>query len=69
MEKHTEIPGIDGLYWYYPVNASTGTPEPVLIDQGRYGVGKFKGFNNRLQSWMRDGEYLVGPQLPPHVTD
>ncbi|QJT37123.1 hypothetical protein E4188_22505 (plasmid) [Aeromonas media] len=67
MEKHTGIPCIDGLYWYYAVNVSADAPEPVQIDQGRYGVGKFKGFNGRLQAWLRDGEYLVGPQRPPHI--
>lgn len=23
-----------------------------------------KGFNGRRQDWMRDGEYLLGPQTP-----
>ncbi len=65
MDKHTEIPSINGLYWYYESGQCTDNPEPVKIYVGRYGKGNFKGFNGRTQSWMREGEFLVGPQLPP----
>ncbi|WP_323946680.1 hypothetical protein [Aeromonas hydrophila] len=65
MEKFTEIPNIDGLFWYYELVKGEVKVEPVLIDQERYGSGKFKGFNGRLQSWIRKGDYLVGPQMPP----
>lgn len=65
MDKHNEIPNVDGLYWYYEDSKDPNSPEPVLIDQVRYGEGKFKSFNGRTQSWVRDGEYLIGPQQPP----
>lgn len=62
MEKFTKVPQIDGLFWYY----ENGQPEarPVLINQARYGA-KFKSFNGAEQSFLRDGEYLVGPQPAP----
>lgn len=51
----------DGLYWYFVPGRA---PEPVLIDRTRYG-DRFKAFNGREQAWLRDGEKLVGPVLPP----
>lgn len=66
METFTEIPNIDGLFWYYVPGKE---PEPVLIDVSRYGAGQFAGFNGRRQSWLREREYLIGPQLPPVVEE
>ena len=62
MEKFTSIPAIDGLFWYY----AKGEPEPrpVLINQARYGKC-IKSFNGSQQAWLRDGEYLLGPQTSP----
>ncbi len=51
----------DGLYWYLVPGEA---PEPVLIERARYG-DRFKAFNGREQSWLRDGERLVGPVEPP----
>ncbi len=65
MERFTEIPNIDGLFWYC---APGKEPEPVVIDVSRYGAGKFAGFNGRKQSWLREHEYLIGPQIPPIAT-
>jgi len=62
MDNHFVIPEEDGLYWYY--ENEKDKPEPVLIDHKRYG-SSMKGFNGRLQSWLRDGEYLQGPQPVP----
>lgn len=56
------IPSEDGLYWYWANDAAL--PEPVLINRTKYNQS-FKGFNGRLQSWLRDGEYLEGPQPLP----
>ncbi|MAA93994.1 MAG: hypothetical protein CML22_06740 [Rheinheimera sp.] len=64
MEIFHTIPDIDGLYWYIVPGQK---PEPVLVDVERYGSGKFAGFNGRKQSWLRDNEYLVGPQLAPEI--
>lgn len=60
MKKHSEIPSTKGLYWYF--ENGKDQPEPVLVDHDRY-VNCFKGFNGRQQSWLREGEYLEGPQL------
>lgn len=30
---------------------------------------KFKSFNGGQQSWLRDGEYLLGTQLVPPAQD
>lgn len=64
MEKHFKIPAVDGLYWY----AESGQAElqPVLVNQEKWG-GKVKFFNGALQGWLRDGEYLLGPQPAPKV--
>lgn len=62
MNKFIKIPLVNGLYWYY---ANGCAPEIVKIDIERYGEGKFKCFNNAVQSWMREGEYLIGPQPAP----
>jgi hypothetical protein len=62
MEKHTEIPTKDGLYWYYEQGEKE--PRPIQIDQGRYGR-KFKSFNGSEQSWVRPGEYFIGPLQAP----
>lgn len=51
----------DGLYWYMVPGKD---PEPVLIDRARY-ADRFKAFNCREQSWLREGEYLLGPVAPP----
>lgn len=68
MIKHTTIPVTGGLYWYYAEGKDPNRPEPVLIDLVRYGENTFKGFNGRTQSWLRSGEYLIGPQQPPTNT-
>lgn len=57
-----KMPTDDGLYWYWANDAAL--PEPVLINRTKYSQS-FKGFNGRLQSWLRDGEYLEGPQPLP----
>ena len=64
METFSKIPELDGLYWYIVPGKA---PEPVVIDASRYGAGKFAGFNGRKQSWLREQEYLIGPQLPPVI--
>lgn len=51
----------DGLYWYLVPGQ---VPEPVLVNRSRYGE-RFKAFNGREQAWLRDGERLIGPVLPP----
>jgi hypothetical protein len=51
----------DGLYWYMVPGQA---PEPVLVNRARYGE-RFKAFNGREQSWLRDGETLTGPVHPP----
>ena len=53
------MPEIDGLFWNFENDVSE--PRPVLLNQARR-VRKFKSFNGAEQSWLRDGEYLVGPQ-------
>jgi hypothetical protein len=58
MEQHFTIPDEDGLYSYV---VDGKLPEPVLIHKARYGAGKFKGFNGRVQTWLRKGESLIGP--------
>lgn len=62
MQTFTGIPSIEGLFWYYAKDASE--PEPVAINPARWGV-TIKSFSGKEQSWMRDGEYLVGPQPTP----
>jgi hypothetical protein len=61
LPKHTSIPSEEGLYWYFE-NGSE--PRPVMINPARW-LGKFKSFNGAEQSWLRDGEYLIGPQSAP----
>lgn len=51
----------DGLYWYMVPGQE---PEPVLVNRARYGE-RFKAFNGREQGWLREGERLVGPIMPP----
>lgn len=58
---HTSIPSEEGLYWYFGNGAD---PRPVMINPSRW-VGRFKSFNGAEQSWMREGEYLMGPQGAP----
>lgn len=53
----------DGLHWYMVPGQD---PEPVLLKRSRYGE-RLKAFNGREQSWLRDGERLVGPILPPAI--
>jgi hypothetical protein len=62
MDKFTSVPEIDGLFWYFENGVTE--PRPVLINQTKWGK-KFKSFNGAEQSWLRDGEYLVGPQPAP----
>lgn len=62
MEKFTSIPDIDGLFWYF--EKGEPEPRPVMINQSRWGK-KFKSFNGAEQSWLREGEYLIGPQKAP----
>lgn len=61
LPKHTSIPVEAGLYWYYE---NGGAPRPVLINQDKL-VGKFKSFNGAEQSWLGEGDYLLGPQPAP----
>lgn len=51
----------DGLYWYLVPGKA---PEPVLIHRAMYG-DRIKAFNGREQTWLRDGERLVGPVPAP----
>lgn len=62
LVKHTKIPTERGLYWYYENGGDE--PRPVMINPEKW-VGKFKSFNGSEQAWLRDGEYLVGPQFAP----
>ncbi|WP_122378048.1 hypothetical protein [Pseudomonas cannabina] len=62
MEKFTAVPKVDGLFWYFEQGADV--PRPVLINQAKWGL-KIKSFNGSEQSWLRDGEYLIGPQPAP----
>ncbi|WP_256679121.1 hypothetical protein [Pseudomonas sp. MWU12-2323] len=62
MDKHTSVPNVDGLYWYF--DSKESEPRPVMINQSRWG-DKFKSFNGAEQSWLRDGEYLLGPLSAP----
>lgn len=62
LQKHTAVPAEQGLYWYFENGAEE--PRPVMVNQAKW-PGKFKSFNGAEQSWLRDGEYLVGPQKPP----
>lgn len=62
LAKHTKIPAERGLYWYF--ENGNAEPRPVLINPEKW-VGKFKSFNGSEQAWLREGEYLVGPQLAP----
>lgn len=61
LPKHTCIPSEEGLYWYFEKGC---IPRPVMINPAKW-VGKFKMFNGAEQSWLRDGEYLMGPQPLP----
>lgn len=62
LHKHTSIPDADGLFWYFALNK----PEPraVQMNRARWGA-KFKSFDGLEQSWLREGEYLLGPVEPP----
>jgi len=62
MKKFNAVPELDGLFWYFEKGATE--PRPVLINQAKWGL-KIKSFNGAEQSWLRDGEYLIGPQIPP----
>lgn len=62
MDKFTNVPEIDGLFWYFENGATE--PRPVLINRAKWG-NKFKLFNGAEQSWLDDGEYLLGPQPAP----
>ena len=63
MKKMTHIPDKDGLYWYFENDKD---PTPILIDIDRYGIFQFKGCaDGRLQSWITNGEYFIGPIDPP----
>lgn len=62
MDKFTSIPERDGLFWYFENGAAE--PQPVLIYQTKWGKN-FKSFNGAVQSWLLEGEYLLGPQAAP----
>ncbi len=62
MEKFTSVPSIDGVFWYFATSAQE--PRLVQINRAKWGI-KFKSFNGAEQSWLREGEYLLGPQLAP----
>jgi hypothetical protein len=62
VNKHTSIPTTDGLYWYFELGQDE--PRPVMINKDRWGES-FKSFNGAQQSWLRNGEYLLGPQPTP----
>nr|CEK42284.1 hypothetical protein PQBR57_0331 [Pseudomonas fluorescens SBW25] len=61
LPTHYSIPSEEGLYWYFEKGAR---PRPVMINPSKW-VGKFKSFNGAEQSWLREGEYLIGPQTAP----
>ncbi|EKP0311583.1 hypothetical protein ACTG16_22735 [Aeromonas sp. 23P] len=67
MRKFTSIPTVKGLYWYFENGADE--PRPVSVDVARYGEGCFGSFNGAHQRWLRDGEYLLGPQPLPSKND
>lgn len=62
LDKHTSIPVVRGLYWYF--EKGSAEPRPVMIDPARW-VNKFKSYNGAEQSWLAAGEYLLGPQPVP----
>jgi len=62
MQKHTALPVADGLYWYFENGESV--PHPVMINKERWGQS-MKSFNGAQQPWLREGEYLIGPQPAP----
>ncbi|MFL1449252.1 hypothetical protein ACI77O_12725 [Pseudomonas tritici] len=62
MKKHTTIPDAAGLYWYFAKDEERA--RPVFVDHSRW-KDCFKSFNGSQQSWLRDGEYLIGPQPAP----
>ncbi|EMY6611266.1 MULTISPECIES: hypothetical protein [Vibrio] len=64
MVKHETIPMDTGLFWYFENDKES--PEPVYLDENKH-PRVMKGFNGRRQDWMRDGEYLLGPQTPPRA--
>lgn len=66
MLKHDTIPLDSGLFWYF--EKGKNAPEPVLLDAEKH-PKVMKGFNGRRQDWMRSGEYLIGPQTPPHPAE
>lgn len=65
MGKHLQIPNINGLFWYCVPGKEA---EAVEINMESHGKGKFKGFNGRKQSWLRENEFLLGPLPLPEVT-
>jgi len=62
LGKHTSIPTERGLYYYF--ENGTTEPRPVMIDPARW-EKRFKSFNGAEQTWLREGEYLLGPQPVP----
>ncbi|MBP5947961.1 hypothetical protein [Pseudomonas sp. P9(2020)] len=36
MDKFTDLPEVDGLFWYFEKGVED--PRPVMIDQARWGV-------------------------------
>jgi len=67
MNRFDKIPtDVSGLFWYH--GNGKNEPEPVKLDKDNH-PGAMKGFNGRIQAWMREGEYLIGPQLPPASTE
>jgi len=50
----------DGVYWYTKPGCE---PEPVVINFDRYQAA-IKGFDGRIQTWLRGSEQLVGPVEP-----
>jgi len=60
LRRFESIPSDKGLYWYFAKGQVD--PEPMLADPERY-PGRLKAFNGREQGWLREGEYLLGPQV------
>tara|TARA_Y100001973_G_scaffold106227_1_gene182826 strand:- start:3984 stop:4184 length:201 start_codon:yes stop_codon:yes gene_type:complete len=62
MQRFTEIPEAAGLFWYFEEVAAEARPVTMLT--GKWS-GFFKSFDGSTQNWLRDGEYLLGPQPAP----
>jgi hypothetical protein len=63
MNTYRVVPTLNGLFWLFKPE---GAPEPVTINLERLGR-KIKLVNGAQRNWLAEGEYLVGPVLPPEA--